>query len=164
MVLVISAFHAQPREQVGTKLFRPFTTPRTLPMQYECPRDSHTLMQQPAEDGTAWRCNVCSGAFFTGLISREVASKNVAIGPREVWDCEVACPNDGVRMQKVAVAPVAIDFCGRCSAAWLDGEEVERLFGTPEAEQLKAQPGDWAQADWFGPVVFAVVDSLLSGH
>lgn len=133
-------------------------------MQYECPRDSHTLVQHPPDIGTAWRCNACSGAFLTDLISREVASKNLAIGLREAWDREVACPNDGARMQKVAVSPVAIDFCAKCSAAWLDGEEVDRLLGTPEAEQLKSQPGAWAQADWFGPVVFAVVDSLLSGH
>lgn len=121
-------------------------------------------MQHPADTGTAWRCNVCSGAFLTDLLSRDVASKNWAVGPREDWDREVSCPNDGVRMRKVAVASVAIDYCMQCSAAWLDGEEVERLFGSPEAELLKSQPGLLAQADWFTPAVAAVLDALLSGH
>lgn len=67
------------------------------------------------------------------------------------------------------MASVAIDYCMQCSAvqcsaAWLDGEEVERLFGSPEAELLKSQPGLLAQADWFTPVVAAVLDALLSGH
>lgn len=135
---------------------------------YDCPRDSHALMQQLADTGTAWRCNMCSGAFLSGLLTREVASSRLALGPREAWDLEVVCPKDAIPMQKVTVSAVAIDYCATCASAWLDGEEVERLFATPEAQQLKAQPGaepGWLSGtDFFTPAIYAIFAALAGGH
>ena len=135
-------------------------------MEYDCPRDSHALVRNSDSEatGTQWRCNTCSGAMFTELLSTEVASKNLAIGPREPWDNRISCPRDGTQMHKVAAASVAIDHCMKCGAAWLDGEELERLFMTPEAAHAKAQPGMWSEGDWFTPVVFAVIEALFNGH
>ncbi len=132
-------------------------------MQYNCPRDSHQLVQQPPEIGAPWHCNICSGAFFTDLVRKEVATYNLALGPREEWDREVICPRDAVPMRKVVVGAGAFDCCLQCDAAWLDGDEVDRLWRTPVIEHQKKASG-LSEADWLTPLVTAAIGALAGGH
>jgi hypothetical protein len=133
-------------------------------MQYDCPRDSHALREEQASSGFAWRCNTCSGALLTGLMTREIAVRSVAIGPREAWDLEVKCPRDGAKMGMVTLGPVAIDYCKKCGAAWLDGDEVDRLLGTSEAERTKSGRGLLSGFDWSAAITGAIIGALVSGH
>ena len=93
-----------------------------------CPRDAHALIQYADENGSLWRCDICSGAFIqSSAISKPAAEHRVA--HRSQWDRGIKCPADATRMRGFLRHGVTMDICALCHGVWLDGDEIEKVVG-----------------------------------
>jgi hypothetical protein len=91
-----------------------------------CPRDTNPLVQRSDAHSAMWACGVCFGGFMKSPPNQSFIAKCEVL-PREEWDPQVYCPEDGTKMTLVEAAGVAIDVCPKCNGVWLDDDEIEQL-------------------------------------
>ncbi|MDX9910328.1 MAG: zf-TFIIB domain-containing protein [Phycisphaerales bacterium] len=62
-------------------------------------------------------------------------------------DPRIACPNDGVTMDRLAIAGIAIDRCPSCGGIWLDSGELARVREASKAQGLLLRELDRGPTD-----------------